>query len=268
MAVRDMRDVRLARLGALYATPQRFRYHGRALRVPGRAERTHARLTRRAGTAPAARAFARSDDLDGTAEAERDGKLVQMHVELRRQLLARPDYCARCWIHRQHCVCAAIPVLPCPHRVLLYMHHKGGRASGGAAAQCRPRLTAPRAPTLAAARRGAAEYGRLSNTGKVLLAALPHAELFLGRDPADEVRFHSALAGAAGRCCVLFPSATSVAVRRRPKHPRHRPDAWADLTAAHGRAHAACSTGTAAGADMASVAGSLVLRACARCCCS
>ena len=76
---------------------------------------------------------ARSAAVLDEAPADRYKKIVAMNVQLRRDLIEGPTYCRRCWTHNVHCVCAIIPTLDYPHRVVLVMHSKGPSQSGRAA---------------------------------------------------------------------------------------------------------------------------------------
>ena len=163
-----------------------------------------------------------SAEIAGLDPAQRCGKVVEINVAMRRTLLHGPEYCRRCWTKRVNCVCGVIPVLEYPHRILLSMHSKGRQ---GVPRRLRPTRDPHRAcptPELTVARAAPPEYGRMTNTGKIVVAALPNASLFIAQDAEDDRRFFDELERARGRCALLFPSASSISVRCRSTCARER----------------------------------------------
>jgi hypothetical protein len=117
MTYRHVKQARQERLAQLHASdPNHYLYAART--GTGRASL----LT------PKGRAWRQrehSEEVHATAREARFAKCTAINLELRRQLLARPDYCARCWLRSMNCVCALMPTLAYPHRLLLSMHSKG-----------------------------------------------------------------------------------------------------------------------------------------------
>lgn len=94
----------------------------------------------------------------------------------------KPALCANCWIVKKHCMCPSsswLEGMAFPHQLHLFMSHK--------------------------------EFGRGSNSGKILLCSLPHnSHLYVSNIHEDEERLVRLLQEEKGRVFILFPSTTSI----------------------------------------------------------
>jgi hypothetical protein len=154
--------------------------------------------------------IARRQQLQGsTSPGERESSKIR-NVYERRAAQCAPGggFCPSCWCRVERCACIEPPpevAAAVPHRVLIYCHYK--------------------------------EYMKLSNTGALLLSALPpgQARLYVCGIPEQDEEMMGELETCQDSSFVLYPSKNSqtfedlAASLRRHSHPRRRlldPRTW------------------------------------------
>ena len=118
---------------------------------------------------------------------------AEQQIARRHAALVRANKCLRCWYSPLKCICTEVRPLAVPHEVIVLLHHK--------------------------------EYGRLSNTGKLIAASCPNSTVFIAGIPEHERLLREKLASSPHPAFVLFPAVGSISV---PELLKRNPPADSD----------------------------------------